>query len=297
MERITELLDLQKDFPFVVWQGRGFTRQEEAAGKVYLHNHHGLEINYCLEGKGQYVIGENSYPIEPGDVFIINNMEYHRAVNEDGRLKLLVIVFDAELVLSSSGDYSYIRAFYEWKPSFRHRLSGQEFVTEGIRTLLEEMSQEWENQDSGYRLVLKADLMKLLALIYRRFEQAEGYGEQILLFQNGRNRLAAALSLMENHFQEELSLAELAKSVHMNPNYFSGQFSSLMGCTVSEYLVRRRLEHAALLLVTTARDIAFVAMESGFRNVSYFNRAFRKHFGVTPGEYRKGKTVILQEHP
>lgn len=294
MDYITELLEVQEDFPFVASIGSGFTREEESGGRVYMHNHHSLEINYCLEGEGRYIIGDDQYPIRPEDVFIINNLEYHRAVNEDGGLKLLVIVFDADLVLSNSEDYSYIRAFYEWKPGFRHRLSGRSFVTEEIKALLKEMYREYLERDTGYRMVLKSDLMKLLALVYRRFAQTEGYSEQILLFQNGRTRLAAALSLMETHFQEELTLAELAGSVHMNPNYFSGLFSSFMGCTVSEYLIRRRLKHAALLLTTTAQSILSIALDSGFRNVPYFNRTFRKYFGITPGEYRKNGTVVSQ---
>lgn len=294
MKYITEALEIQEDFPLVVSIGSGFSREEEQSGRAVMHNHHSLEINYCLEGEGRYLIGDDQYPIFPGDVFIINNLEYHRAVNEDGRLKLLVIVFDADLVLLNSEDYSYIRAFYEWKPGFRHRLSGKSLVTEEIKALLEEMRREWVGQAVGYRMVLKSDLMKLLALVYRRFAQTEGYGEQILLFQTGRTRLAPALSLMEARFQEELTLAELAASVHMNPNYFSGLFSSLMGCTASEYLIRRRLKHAAMLLVTTAQSILSVALESGFHNVPYFNRTFRRHFGIPPGEYRRNGATMKQ---
>ncbi len=115
MKYITEALEIQEDFPLVVSIGSGFSREEEQSGRAVMHNHHSLEINYCLEGEGRYLIGDDQYPIFPGDVFIINNLEYHRAVNEDGRLKLLVIVFDADLVLLNSEDYSYIRAFYEWK--------------------------------------------------------------------------------------------------------------------------------------------------------------------------------------
>ena len=106
--------------------------------------------------------------------------------------------------------------------------------------------------------------------------------------------MAAALSLLEERFQEELTLAQLADTVHMNPNYFSGLFSSLMGCTVSEYLIRRRLKHAAMLLVTGAQSILSIALESGFHSVPYFNRTFRKHFGIPPGEYRKNAAAVPQ---
>ena len=72
----------------------------------------------------------------------------------------------------------------------------------------------------------------------------------------------------------------------MNQNYFSTYFKNVMNCSVSTYIIRRRLKHACLLLATTEDSIIEIAAASGFENVPYFNRTFKKHMGMSPGKYR-----------
>lgn len=287
MEYRTEVLHIDPQFPFAVYHGVGFAPAEYENDISYMHRHHSLEINYCLRGQGHYLIGEQVYPVEPGDLFIINDLEYHQAINNSGDMQLLVIVFDADLVLSGGSDYALIRAFYEWKTGFKHRIAADSPVVMDIAPLLLEMDSEWQHQEIGCQLVLRALLMKLLALLYRSFERTEGYGERVRQFQHGYVRLSPAIAMIDSQFREPLTLEMLADSIHMNRNYFSTVFSQLMGCTVSEYIVRRRLRNAAMLLMSTDSSVISTALDSGFRNISYFNRAFQKQYGMPPGRYRE----------
>ena len=282
----TDVLRIDPHFPFAIYRGSGYTVEQYQTGQSWMHKHHSLEINYVLHGCGRYEIGDQTYPIKKGDLFIINDLEYHQAVNESGDMQLLVIVFDSEMVLSGGEDYALVRAFYEWKSGFNHRIAAQTpAVTELIPILLE-LENEWQTKQDGYRLMIRALLLKLLAMLYRSFEHTEGYAQNIRQFQNGYVRMAPAILMMDHNFHEALTLEMLAQTVHMNRNYFSTLFTQLMGCTVSDYLIRRRLGNAASLLTSTDNSIISIAMDSGFRNVSYFNRAFRKRFGITPGQYR-----------
>ena len=283
----TQVLRIDPKFPFSIYNGSGYTVQQYENGQSWMHRHHSLEINYVLRGSGRYEIGTQTYPVQPGDLFIINDLEYHQAINESGDLLLMVMVFDSELVLSGGEDYELIRAFYEWKTDFKHRIAASSTIVADIAPLLRELEAEWKNKQVGYRMVVRAQLLKLLAMLYRGFERTEGYAQSICRFQNGYVRLAPAIALMDNAFREPITLEQLAQSVHMNRNYFSTLFTKLMGCTVSDYLMRRRLKHAATLLLTTDSSILSTAMDSGFRNVSYFNRAFRRQFGLSPGRYRR----------
>ena len=77
-EHITQVISLESaQFPFNIFDAYG-----SSGDNVYLHNHDCLEINYAAEGTGTYYIGELQYPIQKGDLFIINNCEYHIAVRE-----------------------------------------------------------------------------------------------------------------------------------------------------------------------------------------------------------------------
>jgi len=286
MDYKTEVVKLDPQFPFSVFTGAGFSARHHAMGLSFMHRHHSLEINYCTGGRGQYVIGDRTYEVCPGDLFLINDLEYHQAINLSGDLQLLVLVFDAELVLSGGEDYALIRAFYEWKHGFQHRFPAGSPIVESILPLIREMEQEWRQRQVGYLLVVKALLLKLLAMLYRGFERTEGYASGVRRFQTAYVRLAPAMALMDTAFSEPLTLGQLADTVHMNQNYFSSLFSSLMGYSVSEYLLRRRLRHATQLLISTDSSVLSIALDSGFRNVSYFNRAFKRQLGCTPGQFR-----------
>lgn len=283
----TDVSSFDPQFPFAIFRGTGFSTHDYKNGQSYLHRHHSLEINYCLRGAGRYEIGDHTYPIQTGDLFIINDLEYHQAVNESGDMVLLVLVFNADLVLSGGADYSLIRSFYEWKTGFKHRIPSDSPIVTDIAPLILELDQEWRQQEVGYQMVLKALLLKLLAMLYRSFERTEGYAESIRRFQNSYVRLAPAIEMIDNRFREPLTLDQLADSVHMNRNYFSTLFTQLMGCTISDFIIRRRMRNAVQLLTTTENSVVSIALASGFHNVSYFSRAFRKQFGTSPGRFRE----------
>lgn len=289
MDYITDAIFLDKEFPFAVYNGAVFTEEDERNNRIYMHNHHCLEINLCLSGEGQYYIMDDIYPIRSNDIFIINNLEYHMTRNCTKDMKLMVIVFDPELILDGSGDYQYIRAFFEWKSGFKHRLSAETFATSNMMEILKKIQKEWDEQATGWRLVVKSLLLMLLALLYRQFEEASGYSERIQKFQSDYVKLAPAIRYMEANFMNKIALQELANETSMSMNYFSALFSKTMNCTVSEYLNRIRLRHACMQLNTTGQSMMSVALESGFGNSSYFNRVFKKEFGLTPKEYRRGR--------
>ena len=182
MRYLTEKLLLDKDFPFEIYYGGGKNDNEDT---FYLHNHHCLEINFCLEGEGKYIISDTEYPILKNDIFIINNLEYHMAKKVSDNLQLMVIVFDPELILSGSNDYQYIRAFYEWKIGFKHRLPSDIFATKEITEILSKIQDEWKLQKVGCKLVVKSLLLMLLALLYRKFENIEGISKKIRDFYKG----------------------------------------------------------------------------------------------------------------
>jgi AraC-like DNA-binding protein len=82
-------------------------------------------------------------------------------------------------------------------------------------------------------------------------------------------------------------LSELAREARLSPYHFLRTFQSVTGVTPHQYLLRLRLQRAAVRLRTEAAKIVDVALESGFGDVSNFNRTFRAEFGVSPRAWRK----------
>lgn len=84
-------------------------------------------------------------------------------------------------------------------------------------------------------------------------------------------------------------LGAMAELFHYNPKYLGRRFKEKTGQSVSQYCNRRRLERAATLLSGSDGSVLRIATELGFNNVTYFNRLFKEHYGLTPTEYRKDR--------
>ena len=102
-----------------------------------------------------------------------------------------------------------------------------------------------------------------------------------------------ARTYIRAHFTEPLSLNEVANILAVNPAYLSSIFKSERGESYSKFILRLRMERAALLLRTySAGKVNDIALEVGYSSTKHFYSVFKDYFGVTPNEYRnqnKGK--------
>lgn len=89
------------------------------------------------------------------------------------------------------------------------------------------------------------------------------------------------------HINEKLSIADLAERAGYSEYYFSRKFKQEMGCTITEYIMREKIERAKVLLSTTNMSILDISIELSFNSRSYFSDSFQKIAGIAPGEYRK----------
>ncbi|GGF82420.1 AraC family transcriptional regulator [Paenibacillus albidus] len=98
--------------------------------------------------------------------------------------------------------------------------------------------------------------------------------------------MARCLDYINQHYTEELSLESVAEAFHFNPSYFCHYFKSKLNITFSQYVTGLRLSKAKELLAASSDKVYTVAHQLGYRDVKYFNRVFKKEFGLTPEEYR-----------
>lgn len=99
--------------------------------------------------------------------------------------------------------------------------------------------------------------------------------------------MARLTRYIDKHFQERVTLNDLARFSGYNPAYISQLFKSEAGINFSEYLMRVRLAKATTMLSAGSARVADVALAAGFPDVKSFGLAFKRTFGVTPTEYRK----------
>lgn len=97
----------------------------------------------------------------------------------------------------------------------------------------------------------------------------------------------AAGEYIQKHFREKLSIQSIAEVVHLSPSYLSHIFSQTFGYTITDYVTYIRLENAKSILSKSGTSISEAALDSGFEDISYFSRVFKKVEGISPREYKK----------
>lgn len=92
---------------------------------------------------------------------------------------------------------------------------------------------------------------------------------------------------MTEKFTDKIGLKEIADSVHLSPNYFHKLFSSITGTTPHDFLLKKRINYAKELIMTSDHDMLEIAMMSGFGSQAYFNYCFKQVTGLSPLKYRE----------
>ena len=115
---------------------------------------------------------------------------------------------------------------------------------------------------------------------------------RLLLTRDPENRqvvekLKTVLQYIREHYQQPVTVGELAELCHFSEYYFMRFFKQYMNTTCIEYMNQYRMEIAAGKLLSGVESVTDIALDTGFHNISYFNRVFKKKFGMTPKEYRK----------
>ena len=100
--------------------------------------------------------------------------------------------------------------------------------------------------------------------------------------------ICQAISYIQQHYREELSVPQIADVVSLNPVYLSRLFKLDTGKTLSEYLNCYRTECSLALLTDTADTIQSISQKVGYSDVRSYIRFFKKYYDVTPSEYRRG---------
>lgn len=111
-----------------------------------------------------------------------------------------------------------------------------------------------------------------------------------LIFKEENNQheiIANARRYIDEHIEENLSVANLADRFYVSPNYFSSLFKREMKEGCSEYIIKKRIEKSKYLLETTTMKAGKIAVMVGYNDTNYFSLAFKKHTGMSPIRYRE----------
>ncbi|AIQ16562.1 MULTISPECIES: AraC family transcriptional regulator [unclassified Paenibacillus] len=250
-----------------------------------LHYHSSLEIGCCISGKGWFHFGENTYPVQVGDVFIVNHSELHIAwSDEEDPSTYIFLNFDPGLLLTE--DERLLIPFCYSNGLYQNRIPHSEPLAIELRQLIERVRSELVDKQEGYSSMVKATLLHICTLLLRN--------RSIPLQQKDWQKLTRTIreyrklmDYIKEHYTEALTLQEVAKYLGVSPSRASHVFLEATGRHFKDCLLQVRLNEAKRLLVNTSLDVTEVCFSSGFQSVSTFYRLFGSIIGLSPIEYRQ----------
>lgn len=258
------------------------------------HSHRAVEIDlFAEECVGTYVIGDQTYEIRPGDIFVLRSNEEHSIIHVEGGggCTCTGIQFTPDFIWAPSselGDMSYLyEIFLERGGRFHHRFAANAPGTAEIRRNLQDIIEEFNQTPMDYSLMAKLKLIEVLILIAREHQRRFGAAGGPPIQREKRELVEKALNYIDQHLAEPITLEQVAAHIHMSASYLSQLFKQLNGFTVWEYIVSRRIALAKRLLLESDELVLDVSMKCGFNSITNFNRAFKREAAMTPRMYRK----------
>ena len=265
-----------------------FFAQDAAFFATPWHYHPEYEIVLVLESTGKKFVGSNISNFKPGDLCMIGaylphyyrNDEQFYAKDANIRAKSLVIHFLEDFMGGNFFDLPECQAI---KNLLERSKLGLNFGPQTVKKVAAKI--EGLQYITGINRLL--ELIAVLAILSESEDMQELTTNSMSL-QNEVDsaRINGVLSYIVQNYQQEIQLAEVAKLANMSESAFSRYFKKRTRRTFSQFIAEIRIEHACKLLVQDKMSISAIALESGFNNLSNFNRQFKLLKKTTPLAYR-----------
>ena len=252
---------------------------------VNTHSHAFYELVYITEGYCLHDSAGRMTLLMAGDLFIIPPGKKHRYMcNRD--IKLYNCMFTMDAFVHAREQFKHLPGvnmlISEVQEHFLHtHLELQERMD--FVHLLDGMCEEYTVRQPGWELMLASYGVNLLVKCGRIFQKHMVDGSDKRSYMG---YVTQALKYIDEHYQEELSIREIAEYIGVSGDYFSRQFKQVTGIAPVEYLRRYRFARAMELLAA-GESVTDVSKQVGFRNLCHFSREFKNQLGVTPSQYRK----------
>ena len=240
-----------------------------------LHTHPFTELFYVVDGKGEFNIQGQRFPVKANDFVIINpQVEHTELSSPDEPLEYIVLGINglsfSNLTPVSEGGHPF--SFFNLRDEQKD-----------ILRYLNAMVQEATAQPMSYELVCHNLLEILLIKILRHQHFDLEVGKQ----SKATKDISFIKHYLETYYHESIQLEDLASMTHLSRFYISHSFKKEIGMSPMEYLIDIRIKESKILLRTTNYSISQVADIVGFTTPTYFSKQFRKSTGISPTDYRE----------
>ena len=261
-----------------------------------LHTHNFDELVFVISGTGIHVVGDDKYPLMPGDVFVIKADQVHK-FEKCKKLCLINLEYKwDEHYAYLEKEYSAFTAFktlfihepqYRKFKKFKAKLRLTPWQLNEIVYLLDIMKKEEKDKRTGYNSILENMFKTIIIKICRFYTETNLTGPKKMI------KIGAVIDYIDDHFHENISRNQLADIACMPLGTFCRVFKNTTGLSPIDYLIRLRIEKASEILNGNNEiRIIDVAAKTGFENSAYFSKKFKDIIGISPRTYIKNHNIL-----
>ena len=255
---------------------------------VPLHWHAELEIVVIKKETGLISVDFEKRTVSSGDIVFIRPGQLH-SIEQNGARKMEYenIILKPELLISGEADLC-ARQFIT--PLMKGELRCVTFLTPAvpgypeISDCISRIDHLCEKRPDGYQLAVKGFLFQLVFLLLSHRQKKS---TSPALQTKSLEKIKTILKYVEEHYADHITIDDMAAITFYSKSHFMKFFKAHMGTGFIEYLNDYRLTIAERLLRTSDATVLEIAEKSGFDNLSYFNRMFKRKYGQSPGKQRK----------
>ena len=268
-----------KDDPFSTYHienaGRSF--------QIPVHWHDEFEIIYVRSGFLAVSISGESYIGKTGDAFVVSPGNLHLMGSQTGTVDYYTFLFPLKYISFRTDDMLDEKLL---EPLNSGHLMICPRVKDTAKELCEQLIEIYEaKKDESESKITTQVRTKIILLQFILEMWKKGF--VIENDTSGRNIVEKEMvSYIQQNFTGKISLKEFGEQFHLSEKYISRYFKEHFHITLSQYITYLRLENAKQLLQDTDLSVTETAMQSGYQNVSYFIRSFKKSYGISPLKYR-----------
>lgn len=255
------------------------------------HYHPEYELTHIVSSSGQRYVGDHIGRFVPGDLVLMGSNLPHMYINDSkfpGRAHSRVVQFLPDCLgagFFELGEMKGIRALLERS---RVGLVFRGAARDKVAAVMEQLT----TAEGPARIALFLNILETLAAsgACRRLASPT-YSPSLALYQG--ERINRVCELISRRFRENITQSEAARVARMSGPSFSRFFRRATNRTFRAFLNQVRVGHASQLLLETDRTVAEVCFDSGFSNLSNFNRQFLRLRKVSPRDYRRKATSLF----
>ena len=236
------------------------------------HYHEYYEIYYLEAGERFHMVEDQLYKMEAGEFMIFPPYVMHHSYGaENMPFKRVLLYFSQEEILWPS----ILSELREEGGIYKVGIRERQEVHRAMELILKE-----QKNPGAYHEEYARGVLNMLLLLIAREERPEKAPER-------KSRIGEVIRYIHSHYQEEISLEMLAQMFYVSPYYLCREFKKSTNSTIVRYINVTRIMNAQRKFMETSKNITDISKETGFSNLTHFNRVFKSVTGMSPSQYRK----------